>query len=298
VTPAQPADPARALTTPAAPSDLTEPSGTSRLHRLVRPIGIGLREGIWSVILVAIAIGVWEVVVRVRDTPDYILPPPSAIADEAVGPGRHLLMPAAWTTFQEVLAGLGVATVVGVALAVAVSSSRMLARGLNPLVVASQTIPVIAIAPLFIVWFGFGMKPKVLMAALIAFFPIAINTTAGLNSVERETYHLVRSLSGSAVDMFLKVRVPAALPYFFVGLKQAAVISVIGAIVGEWVGATQGLGPLMVSANAAFDTRLVFAAVVYLAAMGVLMFVLVLILERLVIPWHFLTRGRGSSADL
>jgi ABC-type nitrate/sulfonate/bicarbonate transport system permease component len=285
------------LVVPGAATRSVEVAGTSRARRLVRPVLHGLREGVWSVLLVALVIGVWELVVRVHHTPSYILPPPSSIAREVVGEGRGLLLPAAWTTFQEVLAGFGVATAAGVLVAIGISSSRMLARALNPLIVASQTIPVIAIAPLFIVWFGFGIKPKVLMAALIAFFPVAINTTAGLNSVERETYNLVRSLSGSSKDIFLKVRVPASLPYFFVGLKQAAVISVIGAIVGEWVGATQGLGPLMVSANAAFNTRLVFAAVVYLAVMGVLMFVLVTIAERIVIPWHFLTRGRGPEAD-
>jgi ABC-type nitrate/sulfonate/bicarbonate transport system permease component len=255
-----------------------------------------LKEAVWSIALLILLIGLWELIVKARHEPSYILPPPSSIVSQAIHQASGSLLPATWVTLQEILAGFGLGTGVGVFLAILITHSRMLARALHPLVVASQTIPIIAIAPIFIIWFGFGMKPKILMAALISFFPVVINTIAGLNSVERETLNLMRSLSANKLQIFLKIRFPASLPYFFIGLKQAAVISVIGAIVGEWVGATEGLGPLMVAAHAAFQTALVFAAIFYLATIGILMFVGATLLERLVIPWHFLTREDSSPS--
>ena len=250
-----------------------------------------VKNGIWSVVVLLLVIALWELIVRVSNVEDYVLPPPTSIVDEIIESSPGQLIPAAWVTLQEVLAGFALGTVVGVLLALVVTHSVWVRRALEPLIVASQTVPIIAIAPLFIIWFGFGVTPKILMVSIITFFPVAINTMAGLSAVEHETVSLMRALSASRLQILLKVRIPSALPFFFTGLKQAAVLSVIGAIAGEWVGATEGLGPLMLGAQAAFRTTLVFAAIVYLAAIGIVMFLLVSALERAVIPWYYLTRS-------
>jgi ABC-type nitrate/sulfonate/bicarbonate transport system permease component len=155
---------------------------------------------------------------------------------------------------------------------------------------------VIAVSPTPVIWFGFGMLPKILMAAVIAFFPVVINGTAGFSAVDRESLNLMRSLNASPWKTFIKLRVPASLPYMFAGLKNAAVISVIGAIVGEWVGAERGLGPVIIAANSSFETALLFAAVLYLAITGVALFLIVSAIERLTIPWYFLTRADGNRS--
>ena len=163
---------------------------------------------------------------------------------------------------------------------------------LLPFVIASQAVPVIAIAPILIIWFGFGMLPKVLVTGLLCFFSLVINSMAGYASVEREALDLMDSVGATRRQIFLKVQFPAALPNIFVGLKLAAAASAIGAIVGEWVGADKGLGPVIMSANSAFLTADIFAAIIYLALMAISLFLLVSLAERLVIPWYYLGRRK------
>jgi NitT/TauT family transport system permease protein len=267
----------------------------TRVGRGVRWFARQARELVWGVLLLVLFFALWEGIARWTNQPSYLIPTPSLIASTAAHQASQILLPATWTTLKEVVAGFGLAVAVALPLATAMAHSRTISRALNPLIVSSQTIPVIAIAPIFIIWFGFGLLPKVLIAALIAFFPVVINATAGQMSVDRETLNLLNSLGAGTWQSFFKLRFPASLPYVFIGLKQAAVISVIGAIVGEWVGATSGLGPVMLTADAAFQTPLVFAAILYLSIIGIILFGIVCLAERLVIPWHFISRhGSGK----
>jgi NitT/TauT family transport system permease protein len=235
----------------------------------------------------------WEAFVRVTHQPAYLIPGPYTISRTVADSSRSVLLPATWVTLREILLGFGLAIIVALPLATAVAHSKVASRSLYPLIIASQTIPVIAIAPILVIWFGFGATPKVLIAALISFFPITLNAIAGQNSVDSDSVNLMRSLSASRWAVFRKLTFPASLPYTLVGLKQAAVISVIGAVVGEWAGAEKGIGPVMLNANASFQTPLIFAAMVYLSAIGIALFGLVALAERLAVPWmRFTTRGR------
>ena len=237
-------------------------------------------------------VAIWELFVVVTGMPDYILPPLSTIFATGINKAELTFLPNAWVTLQEVISGftLGVAT--GFWLGTAIFFSNVLRRGLLPFVIASQAVPVIAIAPILIIWFGFGMLPKVLVTGLLCFFPLVINSMAGYASVEREALDLMDSLGATRRQIFLKVQFPAALPNIFVGLKLAAAASAIGAIVGEWVGADKGLGPVIMSANSAFLTADIFAAIIYLALMAISLFLLVSLAERLVIPWYYLGRRK------
>ena len=184
---------------------------------------------------------------------------------------------------------------VGLILGVAVFHSETIKDAVLPLIISSQAIPTLAIAPILVIWFGFGMLPKVLIAAIIVFFPVFVNTFAGFNSIDRDSINLMDSLGASKWKIFWKVRTPGAAPYIFTGLKIAATISPIGVIVGEWVGASKGLGPVMIAANAGFKTSIVFAAILYLALMAVTLFLLVGLAERWLIPWHFIKTEKQRS---
>ena len=250
-------------------------------------------HAIWPVVLV-IGSGItgWELFIVVTGTPDYILPPLSKIFQIAIIKAPETFLPNAWVTLQEMLIGFTLGVCAGFSLGTAIFFSSVLRRGLLPFVVASQAVPVIAIAPILIIWFGFGMLPKVLVTALLCFFPLVVNSMAGYASVEREALNLMDSLDATRRQVFIKVQFPAALPYIFTGLRLAAAASAIGAIVGEWVGADKGLGPVIMSANSAFLTGDVFAAIIYLASMAITLFLLVGLAERLVIPWYYLVREK------
>jgi NitT/TauT family transport system permease protein len=179
---------------------------------------------------------------------------------------------------------------VAVPLAILIVSSRPFEKSFYPLLVASQVIPKVAIAPLFLVWFGFGLLPKVLIVFLIAFFPIVINSVIGLRSMEIEKHYLAQSMGANRWQVFVKLQLPNALPSMFGGLKVAATLSVIGAIVGEFVGSDDGIGSILMTAIGSVDTVTLFAGVGYLTIMGILIFVLMDVLERLLIPWHISRR--------
>lgn len=235
-------------------------------------------------LLVALAV-IWEVWVSVRDTPAWYLPAPSRIL-RTVWEERSSLLENGWVTLQEVLAGLLVAIIAGVTMAVAIHASRLIERAAYPLVIASQAIPIVALAPLLLIWFGHGLAPKVIMTALIAFFPITVATTDGLRSADRETLDLLRSMGAHRAQRFFIVQVPSAMPAFFSGLKVAVSVAVIGAVIGEFVGSNEGLGHAIVLANATLRTDLVFACVLLLSVMAIALFALVVLLERLAMPWR------------
>lgn len=274
----------------ASPTAATPPSSGGGQHARR-----ALTDVAWPVGTVAALLLVWEIGVRAFEVPEFVLPPPSGIAAELWGE-RALLADNGLATLWAVLGGFGLAIAVSVPLAFLIVYSPVLEKAVYPLLVFSQTVPKIAIAPLFIVWFGFGVLPKVLIAFLICFFPVVIDTVIGLRSVSPEMLDLVRSMGGSRLEAFRRIRVPNALPYFFSGLKIAITLAVVGAIVGEFVGSTRGLGFVIVQASSFLDNRLLFAAVLVLTLIGVVLFYLVDLLERLLVPWH-VTRRSGSVAE-
>jgi len=241
----------------------------------------------WAIPLLALVVllGVWELWVRIDDTPAWLLPAPSAVAREAVE-SRALLWDHTWTTLQEVVIGYLAAFVVGVAVALAIGSSRLVERAVYPLIVASQAIPIIALAPILLIWFGYGMTPKVIVVVLLCFFPIAVNMADGLRAADPDAIALLRSMGASRAQVMRIARAPASLPYLISGARVAAAVSVIGAIVGEWVGASSGLGYLMTRSVAQFQTARLFAAVGIAAFIGIGMFVLVALLGRWLVPWQ------------
>ena len=177
------------------------------------------------------------------------------------------------------------ALVCGVALATAIGMSRTLERAIYPFVIASQTIPIIVIAPMLLIWVGYGLAPKVIVVALISFFPIVVNMVDGLKSVDRDMVNLLRTLGAHRLQVFFKVQAPTSLPYLFSGMRVAIAVSVIGAVIGEWVGSSEGLGYLMIRSKPQFLTERVFAAITILSVMGVGLFASVGIVERFTIPW-------------
>lgn len=250
-----------------------------------------------AIILIVALIVFWEMFNIIFDQPDYILPPLHDILYAAYVHASDQFLPNAWVTFQEVIIGYLVAVVSGLLIGIGISESVTLRRALLPLVISSQAIPILAIAPVLIIWFGFVMTPKIIIVVLISFFPIVITTVTGLQSVSRDMLYLLDSLSASRWQVLHRVKFPAALPYIFAGLKNSAVISVIGAFVGEYVGAIEGLAPVMILANSAFQTDVVFAAIFYLSFMGIFMYLAVTLLERRMIRWHFIARGSAGQGE-
>jgi putative hydroxymethylpyrimidine transport system permease protein len=222
----------------------------------------------------------WQAAVWTFKVPPYLLPGPERIARVMVTKADLLLVHTG-TTLAEILLGFGLAIVAGFALALCIHSSRWVKRAVLPLVIASQTIPVFAIAPLLILWFGYGMGSKVVMAAIIVFFPIVVNTVQGLAAADPDILSLFVILEASPWQVLVKVRIPQALPHVFAGLKIGAAVSVIGAVIGEWVGSSQGLGYLMMHANAQLQVDLVFAAIVWLSVIGVGLYGFIAWMERL-----------------
>jgi NitT/TauT family transport system permease protein len=227
----------------------------------------------------------WEAATYLLEVPVYILPAPSVILAK-IYTDWTLLMDHAWASLQEVLLGFGLSVVVGIPLAVAIVYSRIFERVAFPLMVSLQTVPKVALAPILVMWFGYGILPKVLVAFLISFFPIVINTVIGMRSVEKEMIYLVESMGAGQLKTFVKIRFPKALPNIFGGLKVGIGQAVIGAIVGEFIAAEKGLGYLQLIAQVRLDTPLLFSSVVVLSLMGVILFNVVVWIEKLVIPWH------------
>jgi len=237
------------------------------------------------VALLVLLLAIWEGATWLLDVPHYILPAPSRIAGTFISHFPSLFHHAV-ATLAEIVLGLLLGGLGGFALAVAVFYSPVLERALYPLIVASQMIPVFAIAPLLIVWMGYGLWPKATVAALIGFFPIVVNASDGLRSPSEESVELFRSLGATRRQIFTKLRFPASLPTLFAGMKVAVTLCVVGATIGEWVGAHRGLGYLMLQSNALLRVDLVFAAILMLSILGLLLFGAVRIIERRALRWR------------
>jgi ABC-type nitrate/sulfonate/bicarbonate transport system permease component len=255
--------------------------------------------GSWApaALIVLVLLGVWEGYVRLWAVPKWLLPAPSVIATTLVV-SRELLLTHTLVTLLVVVIGFSLSLLCGILLACGMALSRTLERALYPFVIASQMVPIIVIAPLLLIWVGYGLTPKVIAVALTAFFPIVVNMGDGLKSVDPDAVNLLRTMGAGRWQIFAKVQVPTSLPFLFSGLRVAMAVSVIGAVIGEWMGSSQGLGYLMIRSKPQFLTERVFAAIVVLSVMGVALFVLVGVIEKLAIPWwHNEQRQRSLSQE-
>ena len=244
-----------------------------------------VRRWLPALIIVLGILVVWEAYVRIFDVQTWLLPAPSAIG-VALIEDAGLLRRHTGVTLSEIMVGFALALASGVLLAAAIGISRTLERALYPFIIASQTIPIIVIAPMLLIWVGYGLAPKVIVVALISFFPIVVNMVDGLKSVDRDMVNLMRTLGANRRQIFFKVQVPTSLPYLFSGMRVAIAVSVIGAVIGEWVGSSEGLGYLMLRSKPQFLTERVFASIVILSVMGIALFASVGIIQRLAIPWQ------------
>lgn len=240
-----------------------------------------------------IFLAIWQIGVTIFDVPTYLLPKPTDVAVTMVE-DFDKLMSNAWVTAYEMLLGYFLAIIIAIPLAIFITISPTFDRFITPILLVSQTVPKIAIAPLFLIWFGVGPLPKILVAFLISFFPIVIDTAVGLRSVSPEMIDLVRSMGANRLQVFTKIRLPTSLPYMFSGLKVAATLAVVGAVVGEFVGADKGLGYLLLVANSYLDTPLAFATIVVLTVIGILLYYVIDTLEHWLIPWH-VSRRTGAE---
>jgi NitT/TauT family transport system permease protein len=228
---------------------------------------------------------VWEVSVRVFKVSPFLLPPPTRVFGEIATHGGTLLRHAG-ATLSVILVGFTISVVVGIPLALAVSFWPLFRRTVYPIIVFSQLIPKIALAPLFVIWFGFGFMPKVLIAFLLSFFAIVIQSIVGFTSIRPEQVRVAQSMGATGLNLFLKVRLPHALPNIFAGLKMAMASSAIGAIVAEFIASQRGLGYLVLVANGEMNTPLAFAGMLLLSLMGVALYFVVETVERLTTGWH------------
>ena len=235
--------------------------------------------------LILVALGIWEATVRSLNIARWLLPPPSSIGAELFE-SRSLLLRHTWVTLEEVVLGFALALIVGIALAAAIAYSRIVERAAYPYIIASQTIPIIVIAPLLLIWIGYGIWPKIIVVILISFFPIVVNTVDGLKSADSDMLDMMRTMGASRWQLFTKVQAPSSLPFLFSGIRVAIALSVIGAVIGEWVGASAGLGYLITRSAPQFLTDRVFASIFILSVMGVTLFALTVLAERYSIPWH------------
>lgn len=259
-----------------------------------------MRRWLLPLAVIVVLLGLWELAARwdliadALNIKPFLIPAPTDVA-ESLWNDRELLAEDAWVTAQEVILGFAIALAVGFAFAIVLHLSDTLRRAFYPILVASQTVPVIAIAPILIVWLGFGIGPKLAIIALVCFFPITVNTLDGLRSVDPDLPRMMRTLDAGRSQILRRVEVPSALPYLFSGAKIAAAISVIGAVFGEWAGSDEGLGHLILIAQGQLQTARVFAAVVVLSALALILFGALALIERRFGWWAPRRIGRAAG---
>jgi len=245
---------------------------------------VHLRRSIYPLIGIVVLLGLWQGYTSLSGISQIVLPSPLDIALVSIKQ-YNLLLQQTWPTLIETVLGFGLALLIGVPLAVCVANSRLLNLALYPILVATQSIPKVAIAPIILVWFGLGINSKLALAFLVAFFPVVVDTAAGLHATPSGLLELARSLRASRLQVFMKVQMPAALPFVFAGAKVAITLAVIGAVIGEFVGSVAGLGNLVLSANSQLEGPLAWAALLWLSVLGILLFSVVALAERLLMPW-------------
>jgi ABC-type nitrate/sulfonate/bicarbonate transport system permease component len=238
------------------------------------------------ILLIALFLTMWQCATWIWRIEAYLLPAPSRIVSAGIQ-ARSLLSDHIQQTLRETLLGFALALFSGLALAIAIDLSSFLRRALYPLLVISQTVPIMAMAPLLVIWLGYTIWPKIIVVALVCFFPIVVTTADGLQSADPDMLALLQAMGATRRQIFFKVRMPGALPSVFSGVKIAVTYSVIGAIIGEWVGASKGLGVFMLRASNSFRTDWVFAAIAISSLLSMLLFVAVAAAERLALPWYY-----------
>lgn len=250
----------------------------------IRTLAFYIYNAIEPMVLVALTLIIWQLGVAWFKIPQYLLPSPVNVF-RALWVEFPRLIPHIWITTYETVLGFLIATFIGIIIAVLIAHSRFLQRTLYPILIITQTTPKVAVAPIFVVWFGFGMLPKITLAFLVSFFPVVINMSIGLLQVDPNLVNLVRSYEATRWKIFTKVRLQNSMPYLFAGMKIAITMSVVGAIIGEFVGGDIGLGYVIIIANQQMKAAVVFATLVILAIMGIVLFWIVSILEKILVPW-------------
>ena len=275
-------------TTSKRPEPVTAAAGLAAIQPAARPRRRERRalRVLPPLVVGALLLGFWQLLTATGAVREYLLPPPADVARAFWrGVESGLFWEYGRTTLQESLAGFALGVAVAVPLGYGIARSRLLARALEPFVAASQALPAVAIAPILVLWMGFGYGPKIVVTFLLCIFPIVIASATGLKSTPPELVELVRSLDASRFELFRRVRFPSALPHIFVGLKVAISLAVIGAVIGEFVGAEAGLGYVIIASGSNVDTSLAFGAMVLLGVLSVALFYALVGLERLLVPW-------------
>ena len=251
--------------------------------------GATIRQLVPAAIFGVVVIAAWEIATIVFDADERIFPAPSDVLAAFLADPATIFRNAGITLLEMVI-GFVVGTLVGIAIGIVITYSRLVRAAVYPWLIVSQTIPIPAVAAVLVIWFGFNLLPKVIVVGLIVFFPVAVATADGLRAVDPEMVKLVRSFGAGKARIFREVRIPVALPYIFTGAKVAATLSVLGAVFGEWVGSRGGLGYLLLLENRAVNTDSVFAIIMTLSVLGVGFFGLIVLLERICIPWYHVGR--------
>jgi putative hydroxymethylpyrimidine transport system permease protein len=261
--------------------DLLVPATRPSFGRRLRSAG---RVYASAVVLTVALLVAWELIVRLGHVPEYLLPAPSQILAD-LKTDWVILWPAMWVTLREVLIGFVIATVAGVGLAVLLHLYGPLRRAMYPLLIGSQTIPIVVLAPILVILLGYGILPKLVIVALICFFPIVVNGLDGLRAVDDDFIRMMYTLDATRWGIFRRVEFPGALPSFFSGMRIAATFAAIGAVFGEWSGSNAGLGYVMLEATPNLLTSRIFAAILMLTVISLALFGLVSLLERIAVPW-------------
>jgi len=270
---------------------MTEATTRQSPPAAIRSSRRGLTEGLlpWvtTPVLLLLLIGFWHLYVTTSGISKFILPPPLAVWEEWL---RLMTNPRGWNhtywTLYATLAGFLWAIVIGVGLGVLIARIRWLELTLNPFIVATQVIPKVALVPLFVVWFGFGVTSKVIVAAVLAFFPILTNTVLGVKSIDEGHRDVMTSLNATRWQIFRRLELPSALPYIITGLEVGIVLAIIGAIVGEYLGGNLGLGRMLIERMNAFEMGEMFAILIHMSMLGFLLYFSIGLLRRMLIPWH------------
>jgi putative hydroxymethylpyrimidine transport system permease protein len=261
--------------------DLLVPAARPTLGKRLRSMSRKYASAIALIVAILVA---WEVIVRAAHVPEYLLPSPTEILAD-LKTDWVILWPAMWVTLREVLIGFVIATVAGVGLAVLLHLYGPLRRAMYPILIGSQTIPIIVLAPILVILLGYGILPKLVIVALICFFPIVVNGLDGLRAVDDDFIRMMYTLDASRWGIFRRVEFPGALPSFFSGMRIAATFASIGAVFGEWSGSNAGLGYVMLAATPNLLTSRIFAAILILTVISLVLFGLVSLLERIFVPW-------------
>jgi NitT/TauT family transport system permease protein len=244
---------------------------------------------VYPIVTIVVILAAWELASRLGHVPRYILPSPSGIAVRFYEL-HALILKESLFTLQATLLGFLLSVAIGVPLAMALVSWRTFNRAVYPLLIGSQVVPKVALAPLFLVWFGFGLVSKVLITFLVAFFPVLIAAVVGLQATEIEKLHVARAAGANRLQLFWLVRLPNALPMIFGGMKVSITLAIVGALVGEFVASENGVGKLLLSASGNMDTELLFAGIFALVIIGIALFLVMELAERLALPWHISNR--------